>query len=71
MRLLAPAGTSAGSGGGIPGVRPSDITFASNQVRIRLPRDPKAAWSLTLAIVARLSIGEGASAPEEIIGARR
>ena len=29
MRLLG--------GGGLPGVRPSDVTFASNQVRIRVP----------------------------------
>jgi transcription-repair coupling factor (superfamily II helicase) len=47
MRLLGP--------GALPGVRPSDVTFASNQVRIRLPRDPRAAWPLTQAIVARLS----------------
>ena len=26
--------------GGLPGVRPTDVTFASNQVRIRVPRDP-------------------------------
>ena len=43
-------------GGGLPGVRPSDITFASNQVRIRLPRDPLKAWALTQALVARLSV---------------
>ena len=53
MRLLA--------GGGLPGVKPSDVTFASNQVRIRLPRDPSRAWGLTQAVVARLS----ASEPEE------
>jgi transcription-repair coupling factor (superfamily II helicase) len=47
MRLLA--------GGGLPGVKPSDVTFASNQVRIRLPRDPSRAWGLTQAVVARLS----------------
>jgi transcription-repair coupling factor (superfamily II helicase) len=47
MRLLA--------GGGLPGVRPSEVTFASNQVRIRLPRDPSRAWGLTQAVVARLS----------------
>jgi transcription-repair coupling factor (superfamily II helicase) len=46
MRLL--------SGAGLPGVRPADITFASNQVRIRLPRDPSKTWPLTQAIVARL-----------------
>jgi transcription-repair coupling factor (superfamily II helicase) len=47
MRLLA--------GGGLPGVRPTEVTFASNQVRIRLPRDPSRAWGLTQAVVARLS----------------
>jgi transcription-repair coupling factor (superfamily II helicase) len=47
MRLLA--------GGGLPGVKPTDITFASNQFRIRLPRDPSRAWGLTQAVVARLS----------------
>jgi transcription-repair coupling factor (superfamily II helicase) len=50
MRLLA--------GGGLPGVKPSDVTFASNQVRIRLPRDPSRAWGLTQAVVARLSAAE-------------
>jgi transcription-repair coupling factor (superfamily II helicase) len=47
MRLLA--------GGGLPGVKPTEVTFASNQVRIRLPRDPSRAWGLTQAVVARLS----------------
>ena len=50
MRLLA--------GGGLPGVKPSDVTFASNQVRIRLPRDASRAWGLTQAVVARLSASE-------------
>jgi hypothetical protein len=48
MRLLA--------GPALPGVRPSDVTFASNQVRIRLPRDPGKGWSLTQAVVARLTV---------------
>ena len=39
--------------GGLPGVRPSDVTFASNQVRIRAPQAAKA-WQLTQAVVARL-----------------
>ncbi len=47
MRLLA--------GPALPGVRPNDVTFASNQVRIRLPRDPGKSWVLTQAIVSRLS----------------
>ncbi|MFL5684850.1 MAG: transcription-repair coupling factor [Chloroflexota bacterium] len=40
--------------GGLPGVRPTDVTFASNQVRIRVPSDPLKAWQLTGAVVARL-----------------
>jgi transcription-repair coupling factor (superfamily II helicase) len=47
MRLLTP--------GSLPGVRHADVTFASNQVRIRLPRDPLKGWQLTQAVVARLS----------------
>ncbi len=50
MRLLA--------GGGLPGVKPTEVSFASNQVRIRLPRDPSRAWGLTQAVVARLSASE-------------
>jgi transcription-repair coupling factor (superfamily II helicase) len=46
MRLLG--------GAGLPGVRPSDLTFATNQVRVRLPKDPVRVWPLTQAIVARL-----------------
>jgi transcription-repair coupling factor (superfamily II helicase) len=42
--------------GGLPGVRPSDITFASNQVRIRVPVLPSKAWQLTQAVVARLTV---------------
>ncbi|HET9850923.1 MAG TPA: transcription-repair coupling factor, partial [Candidatus Limnocylindrales bacterium] len=47
IRLLTP--------GSLPGVRHSDVTFASNQVRIRLPKDPLKGWTLTQAIVARLA----------------
>jgi len=50
MRLLG--------GGGLPGVKPSDVTFMSNQVRIRLPFLPTKAWQLTQAVVARLSATE-------------
>ncbi|MEP6638410.1 MAG: transcription-repair coupling factor [Chloroflexota bacterium] len=39
----------------LPGLRPSDVTFASNQVRLRLPADPRKGWTLTQAVVARLS----------------
>ena len=45
--------------GGLPGVRPADVTFASNQVRIRVPTGPGRAWQLTQAVVARL----GAESP--------
>ncbi len=47
MRLLA--------GPSLPGLRPSDVTFASNQVRLRLPASPLKSWTLTQAVVARLS----------------
>ena len=40
--------------GGVPGVRPADVTFASNQVRIRVPTGPGKAWQLTRAVVERL-----------------
>ncbi|MGH2512438.1 MAG: transcription-repair coupling factor, partial [Candidatus Limnocylindrales bacterium] len=56
MRLLGPLGGGPRTIGlGLPGVRPGDVTFASNQVRIRLPRDPRLGWGLTQAVVARLS----------------
>ena len=60
MQLLAPAG----SGGGLPGVRPGDMTFASNQVRIRLPRDPLKGWVLTQAVVSRLVAAAGVPATD-------
>jgi hypothetical protein len=31
------------------------MTFASNQVRLRLPADPRKGWTLTQAVVAGLS----------------
>jgi transcription-repair coupling factor (superfamily II helicase) len=43
--------------GGLPGVRPSDVTFASNQVRVRAPTPAGRAWELTRSIVARLRDG--------------
>jgi transcription-repair coupling factor (superfamily II helicase) len=54
MRLL--------SGGGLPGVKPSDVVFASNQVRIRAPHLPTKAWQLTQAVVARLMVEDGGTA---------
>jgi transcription-repair coupling factor (superfamily II helicase) len=50
MRLITPAA--------LPGVRHSEVTFASNQVRIRLPKDPLKGWQLTQAVVARLSTAQ-------------
>jgi len=43
------------AGPSLPGLRPSDVTFASNQVRLRLPKDVARGWTLTQAVVARLS----------------
>ncbi len=51
-------------GGGLPGVKPSDVTFASNQVRIRAPQALARAWQLTQAVVARLSTAEGEGVSE-------
>ena len=48
MRLLA--------GPNLPGVRPTDVAFASNQVRIRLPREAAKGWTLTQAVVGRLTV---------------
>ena len=42
------------AGARLPGVPAGGISFASNQVRIRLPRDVKGAWGVTQAVVARL-----------------
>ena len=50
MRALSPAGP----GDRLPGVAWGSITFASNQVRVRLPRDDADAWGVTAAVVARL-----------------
>jgi hypothetical protein len=58
MRLLAGAAGAGRAGEGLPGVRPGEVTFASNQVRIRVPREPGHAWRLTQAVVARLSAAE-------------
>ena len=57
MQLLSPS-----FGAPLPGVRPGDMTFASNQVRIRLPRDPLKGWVLTQAVVSRLVAAAGSSA---------
>jgi hypothetical protein len=41
------------------------VAFASNQVRIRLPKDPLKGWQLTQAVVARLSTELATVAPGE------
>ncbi len=64
MQLLSPA-----FGVQLPGVRPGDMTFASNQVRIRLPKDPLKGWTLTQAVVARLVAAAGAGGPPTVPGA--
>ncbi len=63
MQLLAPG--AAGGAAPLPGVRAGDMTFASNQVRIRLPRDPLKGWTLTQAVVSRLVAAVGAGAPAD------
>ncbi len=57
MQLLTPSGVA----GPLPGVRPGDMTFASNQVRIRLPKDPLKGWVLTQAVVSRLVAAAGSA----------
>ena len=57
MQLLSPS-----FGAPLPGVRPGDMTFASNQVRIRLPKDALKGWVLTQAVVSRLVAAAGAAA---------
>ena len=48
----------------LPGVAPTGaIIFMSNQVRIRLPRDPRQSWAVTQAVVARL-VAAAEQAPE-------
>jgi transcription-repair coupling factor (superfamily II helicase) len=51
MRALAPDGPADR----IAGVAPGGVTFASNQVRVRLPREAVAAWAATRAVVERLA----------------
>ena len=40
------------------------MTFASNQVRIRLPKDPIKGWVLTQAVVSRLVAAAAAASAE-------
>jgi transcription-repair coupling factor (superfamily II helicase) len=54
--------------GGLPGVRPTDVTFASNQVRIRMPGDTRRGWQLTQAVVARLAGSQPVSVAAGTLG---
>jgi transcription-repair coupling factor (superfamily II helicase) len=59
MRAMAPVGP----GDRLPNVPPGGITYASNQMRVRLPREAGAAWETTRAVVERLATRlEGATA---------
>jgi transcription-repair coupling factor (superfamily II helicase) len=51
MRAMAPDGP----GDRIPGVPVGGISYGSNQLRVRLSREPAAAWATTRAIVERLA----------------
>jgi hypothetical protein len=44
-----------GLGDRIAGVPTGGITYASNQMRVRLPREAAAAWQTTRALVERLA----------------
>ncbi len=61
MQLLSPS-----SGAPLPGVRAGDMTFASNQVRIRLPKDALKGWVLTQAVVSRLVAAARREHPSEV-----
>jgi transcription-repair coupling factor (superfamily II helicase) len=50
-RAMAPAGP----GDRVPGVPVGGISYGSNQMRVRLPRDSAAAWQTTRAVVERLA----------------
>ncbi len=51
MRAMAPTSLTDR----VPGVAPGGITYGSNQMRVRLPKDPAAAWNTTRAVVERLT----------------
>jgi transcription-repair coupling factor (superfamily II helicase) len=51
MRAMAPTSLNDR----VPGVAPGAVTYGSNQMRVRLARDPEAAWKTTRAIVERLA----------------
>ena len=51
MRAMAPTSPADR----VPGVPVGGLTYGSNQMRVRLARDPAAAWATTRAIVERLA----------------
>jgi transcription-repair coupling factor (superfamily II helicase) len=51
MRAMAPTSPNDR----IPGVGPGVTTYGSNQMRIRLAKDPEAAWNTTRGVIERLS----------------
>ena len=51
MRAMAPTSLTDR----VPGVAPGAVTYGSNQMRIRLAKDPEVAWKTTRAVVERLA----------------
>ena len=51
MRAMAPTSLQDR----IPGIAPGALTYGSNQMRVRLAKDPELAWKTTRAIVERLA----------------
>jgi hypothetical protein len=51
MRAMAPTSLNDR----VPGIAPGALTYGSNQMRVRLAKDPEAAWKTTRALVERLA----------------
>ncbi|MEA2676569.1 MAG: hypothetical protein QOJ81_710 [Chloroflexota bacterium] len=51
MRAMAPTSLNDR----VPGIAPGALTYGSNQLRVRLAKDPEAAWKTTRALVERLA----------------
>jgi transcription-repair coupling factor (superfamily II helicase) len=51
MRAMAPTSLADR----VPGLTPGGVTYGSNQMRVRLVKDPKLAWATTRALVERLA----------------
>jgi hypothetical protein len=58
IRAMAPTGPSDR----VPGVPAGGLTYASNQMRVRVPRDAAAAWQTTRAVIERLASRQESSA---------